>query len=69
MADREKQAGTGGATSPAGPYEHNDYGDPSNKMWSLYVKEAEKFDKDLVEDWKGTMDGILIFVRQITTSM
>lgn len=28
----------------------------------MYISEAEKFDKALVESWKGDMDGILIFV-------
>lgn len=32
-------------------------------MWSVYVGEAERYDKGLVESWKGDMDGILIFVR------
>jgi hypothetical protein len=34
-------------------------------MFSLYLKEAEKVDRQMVEDWKGTTDGILIFVRRI----
>ncbi|KAJ7026609.1 hypothetical protein C8F04DRAFT_1296379, partial [Mycena alexandri] len=32
-------------------------------MWALYVLEAEKYDKSLVESWKSDMEGILIFVR------
>lgn len=42
-----------------------DYNDPSGKIWSIYAKEAKKFDDALVESWKGDMDGILIFVRRI----
>lgn len=38
-------------------------------MWSLYVKEAEKIDKDLIEDWTDRMNGILIFVRPALTHM
>jgi Family of unknown function (DUF6535) len=38
--------------------------DPSAKIWSLYVSEADPYDKALVERWKGSMDGILIFVRK-----
>ncbi|KAF9468351.1 hypothetical protein BDZ94DRAFT_1154121, partial [Collybia nuda] len=30
-------------------------------MFSIYLKEAEKVDRQMVEDWKGTTDGILIF--------
>ncbi|KAI0246953.1 hypothetical protein BJV78DRAFT_1096727, partial [Lactifluus subvellereus] len=29
--------------------------------WSLCLAHADKFDKALVESWKGDMDGILIF--------
>lgn len=35
----------------------------SAKIWSLYIGEAEKYDKALVESWRSNMDGILIFVR------
>ncbi|KAI0059244.1 hypothetical protein BV25DRAFT_1809502, partial [Artomyces pyxidatus] len=35
--------------------------DSSARIWSIYLTHAEKFDKALVESWKGDMDGILIF--------
>ncbi|KAJ6470504.1 hypothetical protein C8R45DRAFT_767332, partial [Mycena sanguinolenta] len=31
------------------------------RLWAVYVSEAEKYDKALVESWKSDMDGILIF--------
>ncbi|KAJ6605482.1 hypothetical protein DFH09DRAFT_967247, partial [Mycena vulgaris] len=31
------------------------------KLWSIYVSEAEKYDKGLVESWKADMEGLLIF--------
>ncbi|KAJ7777756.1 hypothetical protein B0H14DRAFT_2538604 [Mycena olivaceomarginata] len=31
------------------------------KLWAVYVGEAEKYDKALVESWKKDMDGLLIF--------
>ncbi|KAJ7838891.1 hypothetical protein B0H13DRAFT_2418723 [Mycena leptocephala] len=31
------------------------------KLWAVYVSEAEKYDKGLVESWKCDMEGILIF--------
>ncbi|KAJ6501195.1 hypothetical protein C8R47DRAFT_970565, partial [Mycena vitilis] len=34
------------------------------KLWAVYVSEAEKYDKGLVESWKGDMEGMLIFVRE-----
>lgn len=37
---------------------------PSGKIWSVYLTEAEKEDKALVEAWKGDMEGLLIFVSR-----
>jgi hypothetical protein len=33
------------------------------KLWSIYVREAERYDKGVVESWKDDMEGMLIFVR------
>ena len=41
----------------------DNYGDPSGKLWSMYLAEAEKEDKELTEAWKGEADSILVFVR------
>ncbi|KAI0261613.1 hypothetical protein BC834DRAFT_830014, partial [Gloeopeniophorella convolvens] len=30
-------------------------------MWSVYLSVSDNFDQSLVENWKGDMDGILIF--------
>ncbi|TDL24018.1 hypothetical protein BD410DRAFT_720064, partial [Rickenella mellea] len=38
-------------------------------MWSLYNAEAAKFDKALVESWKGDMEGILIFAGLFSASV
>ncbi|KAJ7278813.1 hypothetical protein C8J57DRAFT_1502655 [Mycena rebaudengoi] len=35
------------------------------KLWAVYVSEAEKYDKALVESWKSDMGGMLIFEGQI----
>jgi hypothetical protein len=29
----------------------------------MYITEAEKEDKEVIESWKGDTDGILVFVR------
>jgi hypothetical protein len=34
----------------------------ASKIWAVYVSEAEKYDKSLVEGWKSDMEGMLIFV-------
>ncbi|KAJ7235796.1 hypothetical protein C8J57DRAFT_1377409 [Mycena rebaudengoi] len=31
------------------------------KLWAVYVSEAEKYDRALVESWRRNMEGILIF--------
>lgn len=36
--------------------------DSSSQIWSICLSHADKFDRALVESWKGDMDGILIFV-------
>ncbi|KAJ6545500.1 hypothetical protein B0H19DRAFT_955735, partial [Mycena capillaripes] len=35
------------------------------KLWAVYVSEAEKYDRGLVESWKSDMEGLLIFVRAL----
>jgi hypothetical protein len=37
------------------------------KVWAVYVSEAEKYDRGLVESWKSDMEGLLIFVRNVLT--
>jgi hypothetical protein len=34
----------------------------ATNLWAVYVTEAEKYDKGLVESWKSDMEGMLIFV-------
>ncbi|KAJ7656041.1 hypothetical protein DFH06DRAFT_929862, partial [Mycena polygramma] len=34
------------------------------KLWAVYVSEAEKYDRGLVESWRGDMEGMLIFTMQ-----
>jgi uncharacterized membrane protein len=34
----------------------------SAKLWAVYISEAEKYDKALVERWRSDMEGLLIFV-------
>jgi uncharacterized protein DUF6535 len=41
----------------------DNYGDSSGKLWSMYLAEAEKEDKELTDAWKGEADSILVFVR------
>ncbi|TDL27705.1 hypothetical protein BD410DRAFT_325731 [Rickenella mellea] len=46
-----------------------EYDDPTDKMWSIYVVKSEKFDKVLVERWRGNMEGILIFAGLFSASL
>ncbi|KAJ7188975.1 hypothetical protein C8R46DRAFT_33200, partial [Mycena filopes] len=39
------------------------------KIWAVYISEAEKYDKALVESWRGNMDGMLIFAGLFSASL
>ncbi|KAF8190574.1 hypothetical protein K438DRAFT_2018507, partial [Mycena galopus ATCC 62051] len=39
------------------------------KLWTVYVSEAEKYDKSLVESWKSDMEGLLIFAGLFSASL
>ncbi|KAJ7866661.1 hypothetical protein B0H13DRAFT_2561111 [Mycena leptocephala] len=41
----------------------------SAKIWAIYVAEAEKYDKGLVESWKSDMEGMLIFAGLFSASL
>ncbi|KAF8492545.1 hypothetical protein F5888DRAFT_1927607, partial [Russula emetica] len=51
--------------APAGVIDPNiveeNYGDPSDKLFSVYLAQADKFDKEQSESWKGDTEGILVF--------
>ncbi|KAJ7336942.1 hypothetical protein DFH08DRAFT_705816, partial [Mycena albidolilacea] len=38
-------------------------------MWAVYVSEAEKYDKALIESWKRDMEGMLIFAGLFSGSV
>ncbi|KAF7344698.1 hypothetical protein MVEN_01630200 [Mycena venus] len=39
------------------------------KLWAVYISEAEKYDKGLVESWKSDMQGMLIFAGLFLASL
>ncbi|KAJ6517168.1 hypothetical protein C8R47DRAFT_930884, partial [Mycena vitilis] len=39
------------------------------KLWSIYIGEAERYDKALVESWKADMEGMLIFSGLFSASL
>ncbi|KAF8816716.1 hypothetical protein BYT27DRAFT_6384599 [Phlegmacium glaucopus] len=39
-----------------------DFDSGADKLWSIYNKEAENYDRALMETWKDDMDSIIIFV-------
>ncbi|KAJ7164102.1 hypothetical protein C8R46DRAFT_1278085 [Mycena filopes] len=41
----------------------------SAKMWTIYVSEAEKYDKALVASWRSDMDGMLIFAGLFSATL
>ncbi|KAJ7820894.1 hypothetical protein B0H13DRAFT_2377676 [Mycena leptocephala] len=41
----------------------------ASQLWAVYVSEAEKYDKSLVESWKSYMEAMLIFVGLFSASL
>ncbi|KAH8987567.1 hypothetical protein EDB86DRAFT_2832266 [Lactarius hatsudake] len=39
------------------------YGDSSGKLWTMYLNETEKEDKEITENWKVDTEGILVFLK------
>ncbi|KAJ6600395.1 hypothetical protein DFH09DRAFT_1497947, partial [Mycena vulgaris] len=39
------------------------------KLWAVYISEADKYDKALVESWKSDMEGMLIFAGLFSASL
>lgn len=40
-----------------------DFNDSANPLWTLYGKEAKRYDESQIQTLKDDMDGVLIFVR------
>ncbi|KAF7979244.1 hypothetical protein HWV62_43220 [Athelia sp. TMB] len=49
----------------------NEKSHAEDRMWTLYLKEADKIDKARMESWAGDMEGILIFQdpAQVTVAL
>ncbi|KAJ6471807.1 hypothetical protein C8R47DRAFT_743984 [Mycena vitilis] len=41
----------------------------ASELWAVYVSEAEKYDRSLVESWRGDMEGMLIFAGLFSASL
>ncbi|KAJ7608917.1 hypothetical protein DFH06DRAFT_1485948 [Mycena polygramma] len=59
---------------PEQPPVDHDKDDPTHDaaaapMWAVYVSEAEKYDRSLVESWKSDMEGMLIFAGLFSASL
>ncbi|KAJ7889659.1 hypothetical protein B0H13DRAFT_2532109 [Mycena leptocephala] len=54
-----------------GPMEVSDPSEEAaaSKLWAVYVSEADKYDKALVESWKNDMEGMLIFTGLFSASL
>ncbi|KAJ7644724.1 hypothetical protein FB45DRAFT_299063, partial [Roridomyces roridus] len=39
------------------------------KLWSVYISEAERYDKSLLESWTNDMEGILIFAGLFSATL
>jgi hypothetical protein len=54
-------------TSEKGNYSKAENEEACAKIWSIYVGEAERYDKALIESWKADMEGMLIFVSPFSS--
>ncbi|KAJ7153341.1 hypothetical protein C8R46DRAFT_1120048 [Mycena filopes] len=55
--------------APEQPYSDAESRQASAKLWTIYVGEAERYDKALVESWKADMEGMLIFSGLFSASL
>ncbi|KAJ7663189.1 hypothetical protein DFH06DRAFT_1087982 [Mycena polygramma] len=62
MSDKEKGRVEHEATDPSDEA-------AASKLWAVYISEAEKYDKSLVESWKSDMEGMLIFAGLFYASL
>ncbi|KAJ7153324.1 hypothetical protein C8R46DRAFT_961664, partial [Mycena filopes] len=51
------------------PYTAAESREATAKLWTIYVGEAERYDKALVESWKADMEGMLIFSGLFSASL
>ncbi|KAF8257179.1 hypothetical protein EI94DRAFT_1633304 [Lactarius quietus] len=45
------------------------YSDPSGAIFSMYITRALKLDREIVENWKGGADGILVFTGLFSSTV
>ncbi|KAJ7480684.1 hypothetical protein FB451DRAFT_1238208 [Mycena latifolia] len=64
MSDTEK-----GARQGQVPAVDPDEEAAAAKLWTVYIGEAEKYDKSLVESWKSDMEAMLIFAGLFSASL
>ncbi|KAJ7626787.1 hypothetical protein FB45DRAFT_749703, partial [Roridomyces roridus] len=60
--ERESQASGDDAWFTPAPRNDGRNEESAAKMWSIYVGEAERYDRALVERWRADREGMLIFV-------
>ncbi|KAJ7487390.1 hypothetical protein B0H11DRAFT_1790047 [Mycena galericulata] len=51
------------------PYSKAESQQASAKLWAVYIDEAERYDRALVESWKADMEGMLIFSGLFSASV
>ncbi|KAF7981990.1 hypothetical protein HWV62_30821 [Athelia sp. TMB] len=69
MADPESATSPGVKDPENAASSQETYGDPSAKIWTVYMSEAMKYDEALVDGWLNDMDGIIIFAGLFSASV
>jgi hypothetical protein len=49
-------------------FQSSSYGNPSAKIWGLYLSQAEKIDKEHSETWSENTNGVLVFVSRFLST-
>ncbi|KAJ7657221.1 hypothetical protein DFH06DRAFT_1473216 [Mycena polygramma] len=62
-------ADEGGSAIKARAKDNPEHEAAAAKLWAVYVSEAEKYDRGLVESWKSDMEGMLIFAGLFSASL
>ncbi|TDL16032.1 hypothetical protein BD410DRAFT_650783 [Rickenella mellea] len=62
------EANLNGATQPAISPDST-LEEPGSKIWGPYLELADKYDKDLVHNWRDDMDSLLIFAALFSASV
>ncbi len=42
---------------------------PTARVWRAFIEESQKFDTEIVDDWRDTIDVLLVFVSRFSSQL